>query len=46
MLQLISDLETPAITIADGVLLAPVVGRLDARRAQALNQRLLETAAR
>lgn len=46
LLQLISDLETPAITIADGVLLAPVVGRLDTRRAQALNQRLLETVAR
>lgn len=46
LLRLISDLETPAITIADGVLLAPVVGRLDARRAQALNKRLLETAAR
>lgn len=46
LLQLISDLETPAITIADGVLLAPVVGRLDTRRAQALNQRLLETVSR
>ncbi|MGB9754401.1 STAS domain-containing protein [Roseiflexus castenholzii] len=46
LLRLISDLETPAITIADGVLLAPVVGRLDACRAQALNKRLLETAAR
>ncbi|GIW01743.1 STAS domain-containing protein [Roseiflexus sp.] len=45
LLRLISDLETPAITIADGVLLAPVVGRLDARRARALNKRLLETAA-
>jgi anti-anti-sigma factor len=46
LLQLISDLETPAISIADGVLLAPLVGRLDARRAQALNTRLLETVTR
>lgn len=46
LLELISDLETPAIAIADGVLLAPVVGRLDARRAQALTQRLLETVTR
>lgn len=45
LLQLVSDLETPAIAIADGVLLAPVVGNLDARRAQALNKRLLETVA-
>ncbi len=45
LLQLISDLETPAIAIADGVLLAPVVGNLDTRRAQALNKRLLETVA-
>ena len=45
MIQLVSDLETPAIAIADGVLLAPVVGNLDARRAQALNKRLLETVA-
>ncbi|MGQ9548160.1 MAG: STAS domain-containing protein [Roseiflexus sp.] len=45
LLQLVSDLETPAIAIADGVLLAPVVGNLDTRRAQALNKRLLETVA-
>jgi len=45
LIQLVSDLETPAIAIADGVLLAPVVGNLDARRAQALNKRLLETVA-
>jgi anti-anti-sigma regulatory factor len=46
LLQLVSDLETPAINVADGVLLAPVIGHLDTRRAQALNKRLLETAAR
>lgn len=45
LLQLVSDLETPAIAIADGVLLAPVVGNLDTRRAQALNKRLLGTVA-
>ena len=33
LLQLVSDLETPAIAIADDVLLAPIVGNLDARRA-------------
>lgn len=46
LLQLVSDLEIPAITIADSVMLAPLVGRLDTRRAELLNRRLLETATR
>lgn len=41
LLDLVSVLETPVIKIGDGVLLAPVVGRLDSRRAEQLTQRLL-----
>jgi anti-anti-sigma factor len=41
LLELISVLETPTIHIADGVLLVPVVGALDSRRAQVLTTRLL-----
>ncbi|GAB4214680.1 MAG: STAS domain-containing protein [Roseiflexaceae bacterium] len=42
LLDLVTTLETPTIALADGVLLAPVVGSLDSRRAQALTNRLLE----
>ncbi len=42
LLELVTTLETPTIALADGVLLAPVVGSLDSRRAQALTNRLLE----
>ncbi|PMP82058.1 MAG: anti-anti-sigma factor, partial [Roseiflexus castenholzii] len=41
LLDLVSVLETPVITIGEGVLLTPVVGRLDSRRAEQLTQRLL-----
>lgn len=41
LLDLIATLETPAVALAEGVLLAPVVGALDSRRAQALTDRLL-----
>lgn len=41
LLELVSALETPAVALADGILLAPVVGALDSRRAQALTVRLL-----
>ncbi|MCS6841151.1 MAG: STAS domain-containing protein [Roseiflexaceae bacterium] len=41
LLDLVSVLETPVITIGEGVLLAPIVGRLDSRRAEQLTQRLL-----
>ncbi|MDW8212886.1 MAG: STAS domain-containing protein [Roseiflexaceae bacterium] len=41
LLDLVGVLETPVITIGKGVLLAPIVGRLDSRRAEQLTQRLL-----
>lgn len=42
LLDLVATLETPAVNLANGVLLAPVVGHLDSRRAQALTERLLQ----
>jgi rsbT co-antagonist protein RsbR len=42
LLDLVSTLETPAVSLADGVLLAPVVGALDSRRIQNLTGRLLD----
>jgi len=44
LLELVSMLETPTITLAEGVLLAPIVGALDTRRAQVLTTRLLQEA--
>ncbi|MCS6842542.1 MAG: STAS domain-containing protein [Roseiflexus sp.] len=44
LLELVSALETPTISLAEGVLLAPIVGALDTRRAQALTARLLNDA--
>lgn len=44
LLDLVATLETPAITLAAGVLLMPVVGHLDQRRAQLLTSRLLQAA--
>lgn len=41
LLDLVSTLETPAVSLADGVLLAPVVGHVDSRRIADLTQRLL-----
>ncbi|PDW03872.1 STAS domain-containing protein [Candidatus Viridilinea mediisalina] len=41
LLNLVATLETPAVQMADGVLLAPVVGQLDSRRANLLTTRLL-----
>jgi anti-anti-sigma factor len=46
LLDLVATLETPAITLAEGVLFAPVVGHLDSRRSAALTARLLEAAHR
>jgi anti-anti-sigma factor len=37
----VATLETPAVALAEGVLLAPVVGHLDSRRAERLTERLL-----
>jgi rsbT co-antagonist protein RsbR len=46
LLDLVATLETPAITLSEGVLFAPVVGHLDSRRSAALTARLLEAAHR
>jgi anti-anti-sigma factor len=45
LLDLVATLETPAVALAEGVLLAPVVGHIDTRRAQAITSRLLKEAA-
>ncbi|MCU0493269.1 MAG: STAS domain-containing protein [Chloroflexaceae bacterium] len=42
LLELVQTLETSAIQLDDGVLLAPIVGTLDSRRAQALTSHLLD----
>jgi rsbT co-antagonist protein RsbR len=42
LLNLVATLETPAVQIAEGVLLVPVIGHIDSRRAQSLTSRLLE----
>lgn len=44
LLELVATLETPTIAVADGVLLAPLVGTLNSRRTQALIGRLLQEA--
>jgi rsbT co-antagonist protein RsbR len=41
LLELVTTLETPVVALAEGVLLAPVVGRLDNQRAATLTTRLL-----
>ncbi len=42
LLELVSQLETPAVRIADGVLLVPLVGGIDSQRAGKITRRLLE----
>jgi rsbT co-antagonist protein RsbR len=44
LLELVTTLETPVVPLATGMLLAPVVGHLDARRAEFLTNRLLQEA--
>jgi anti-anti-sigma regulatory factor len=44
LLDLVTQLETPAVQLADSVLFVPIVGHLDSRRAQTLTVRLLEEA--
>jgi anti-anti-sigma regulatory factor len=44
LLDLVATLETHALPLAEGVLFAPIVGHLDARRAEALTSRLLAEA--
>src|SRR5262245_38401964 len=41
LLELVTTLETPVVALAEGVLLAPVIGRLDGQRAATLMSRLL-----
>jgi anti-anti-sigma regulatory factor len=43
LLELVATLETPSVTLADGVLLTPMVGHLDAQRLQRLTDQLLHT---
>lgn len=42
LLDLVASLETPAVTLDDGVLLAPIVGQLDSQRAELLTAGLLQ----
>lgn len=44
LLDTIATLETPSITLTDGVLLAPLIGSLDGPRAQRLLSNLVQTA--
>lgn len=44
LLDLVSQLEIPAIQVADGVLITPLIGNIDTRRAQIITQRLLAIA--
>jgi anti-anti-sigma regulatory factor len=42
LLDLVTSLETPAVSLADGVLFAPIVGHMDTRRTEKLTNRLLQ----
>ncbi len=42
LLKLVSALETPVVSLAEGILLAPIVGHIDSRRADTLRAHLLE----
>lgn len=42
LLGLVSALETPVVSLADGILLAPIVGHIDTRRADTLRAHLLD----
>ncbi len=44
LLDLVITLETPVVPLAEGVLLAPIVGHVDTRRAEVLTKRLLQEA--
>lgn len=44
LLNLIQELETPAVPLLNGVLLVPLVGYLDSGRAQRINDVVLQTA--
>jgi anti-anti-sigma regulatory factor len=42
--DMVATLETPTISLANGVLLAPIVGTIDSQRAQTITARLLTEA--
>ncbi len=42
--DMVATLETPTIGLANGVLLAPIVGAIDSQRAQSITERLLTDA--
>jgi hypothetical protein len=42
LLNLVSDLEVPAMTLAEGLLFAPIVGNLDSTRVQRITAGLLD----
>lgn len=44
LIELIGQLETPTVRIAEGVVLAPLVGNIDSQRADLITRRLLTTA--
>ncbi len=44
LLDLVVTLETPVVPLAEGMLLAPLVGHMDSRRAEMLTKRLLQEA--
>jgi rsbT co-antagonist protein RsbR len=44
LLDLVATLETPVVPLAEGMLLAPIVGHMDTRRADELTKRLLDAA--
>jgi anti-anti-sigma factor len=44
LLGLVATLETPVVPLAEGMLLAPLVGHMDTRRADELTKRLLQVA--
>lgn len=44
LLQLVATLEVPVIQLSNGILLAPLVGHIDSRRATLLTNRLLQRA--
>lgn len=45
LLELVATLETPVIVLADNILLAPIIGHIDSRRAAILTDRLLREVA-
>jgi len=40
--ELVATLETPTVAVAEGVLLAPIIGTIDSARAQQITTRLLQ----